>query len=144
MKKKNGKRKEEKNGKKYGLDILGLGRLRLPNQGIEFFPYPDFLILRFIGRLANYTPPRDYHIFFLYFEKKKKSTLEKTNPSTWFFFLRSIKKAQNQWNLLLTPINKIFRQYFRYYAYKFSNINVFSNSPKPQILQYIIFFERIH
>jgi hypothetical protein len=143
MKKKleNGKRR--KMGKNNGLDILGLGRLRLPNQGIEFFPYPDFLILRFIGRLANYTPPRDYRIFFLYFEKNK-STLEKTNPSTWGFFFRSIKKAQNQWNLLLPPINKIFRQYFRYYAYKFSNINVFSNSPKPQILQCIIFFERIH
>jgi hypothetical protein len=85
MKKKNGKRKEEKNGKKYGLDILGLGRLRLPNQGIEFFPYPDFLILRFIGRLANYTPPRDYRIFFSYLEKNK-STLEKNKSVYMFFF----------------------------------------------------------
>lgn len=130
-------------GKNNGLDILGLGRLRLPNQGIEFFPYPDFLILRFIGRLANYTPP-EIIVYFFHILKKINPPWKKTNPSIWVFFFRSIKKAKNQWNLLLTPINKIFRQYFRYYAYKFSNINIFSNSPKPQILQYIIFFERIH
>jgi hypothetical protein len=93
MKKKleNGKRR--KMGKNNGLDILGLGRLRLPNQGIEFFPYPDFLILRFIGRLANYTPP-EIIVYFFHILKKINPPWKKQIRLHGDFFLEALKKRK--------------------------------------------------
>ena len=119
----NGERRET--GKSTGLDILGLGRLRLPNQGMELFPCPGLSILRFMCSLANCTPPENTVCFFHALKKANPSWKSKSAYLGSCFF-RAVKKAKTSTGFSANAGGaRCFRQHFRhcsYCSYKLSNL----------------------